>query len=83
MLKMLAVAAAIPQQKKVCQDSLLDQKDDRSSMAKSRPPMGALKAAATPAATPAVVKDRLMEERQSFIIIFIESTSYMNKIFLH
>ena len=28
-------------------------------MANNKPPMGALKAAATPAATPAVVKDRL------------------------
>ena len=55
----LAVAAAIPAQKKVCHDSRRLQNDDRSSMANSSPPIGALKAAATPAATPAVVNDRL------------------------
>ncbi len=42
-----------------CHDRLRLQKLDRSSIAKSSPPMGALKAAATPAATPAVVKARL------------------------
>ncbi len=58
-LRILVVAAAIPQQKKVCQANLLLQNDERSSIANSRPPNGALKAAATPAATPAVVKVRL------------------------
>lgn len=60
----LAVSAAIALQKKVCQQMVLVQNELRSSIAKSRPPIGALKPAATPAATPAVVKDRLWKQRQ-------------------
>ena len=53
------MAAAIPAQKKVCHDRRRLQKDDRSSIANNKPPIGALNAAATPAATPAVVNERL------------------------
>jgi hypothetical protein len=54
-----AVAVATVAVKKVCQDKRLPQKEERSSMAKSKPPTGALKPAATPAATPAVVNSLL------------------------
>ena len=58
-LKSLAMANATTLQKKTCQLRRLLQNEDKSSIANSRPPTGALKAAATPAATPAVVKARL------------------------
>ena len=69
--KSLAVAAAIPAQKKVCHDRRRLQKDDRSSIANSKPPIGALNAAATPAATPAVVNERL----QTWITIQVSDTN--------
>ena len=47
------------QQKKICHDSVVVQKDDTSSMENSRPPTGAPKAEATPAAAPADTKLRL------------------------
>ncbi len=58
-LKRLAMANATTLQKKTCQLRRLLQNEDKSSIANSRPPTGALKAAATPAATPAVVNARL------------------------
>ena len=56
---MLATQDDIPQQKNVCHESWRLQNVDKSSIANRSPPMGALKAAATPAATPAVVNVRL------------------------
>ena len=54
-----AVKVASMQQKKIIQPSFIDQNDETSSIANRRPPTGAPKAAATPAAAPAVVKLRL------------------------
>ena len=59
MLKTCDATPAMTQQKNVCQLSVLVQNDDRSSMANSRPPIGAWNPADTPAATPAVVNSRL------------------------
>ena len=58
-LKSWVTVVATTQQKKVCQLRPLDQWEDKSSMAKRRPPIGLLKPADTPAATPLVVKARL------------------------
>ncbi len=58
----LAEAAATPAQKNVCHDRRRLQKVLRSSIAKRRPPIGALNAAATPPATPAVVNALLQCE---------------------
>ena len=68
-LKMSAVNVANMQQKKIIQPSFIDQNDDTSSMANSRPPTGAPNAAATPAAAPAVVKLRLRVD-QSVLQLF-------------
>mmetsp|Transcript_25415 Transcript_25415/g.71274 ORF Transcript_25415/g.71274 Transcript_25415/m.71274 type:complete len:251 (-) Transcript_25415:404-1156(-) len=57
-LKELSEKTAHMQAKKICQPSFCCQKEATSSKAKSSPPMGALKAVATPAATPAVMKSR-------------------------
>ena len=57
-LKRSAVNVDNMQQKKIIQPNFMLQKEDTSSMAKSSPPTGAPKAAATPAAAPAVVKFR-------------------------
>lgn len=54
-----AIHAAIPEQKNVCHDNERFQNVDKSSIANNSPPIGALNAAATPAATPAVVNTRL------------------------
>lgn len=61
-LTMSAVNVANIQQKKIIQPNLIVQNDETSSMANSSPPTGAPKAAATPAAAPAVVKLRLSSE---------------------
>lgn len=58
---MSAVNVANIQQKKIIQPNLIVQNDETSSMANSSPPTGAPKAAATPAAAPAVVKLRLKD----------------------
>lgn len=58
-LTMSAVNVANIQQKKIIQPSFIVQNDETSSMANRSPPTGAPKAAATPAAAPAVVKLRL------------------------
>jgi len=68
-LKRSAVIVAIMQQKNVIQPSFRLQNDDTSSMANSRPPTGAAKAADTPAAAPAVVKLRLQTHVRSFACI--------------
>jgi len=49
------------QAKNVCQDNFMFQKEDTSSIEKSRPPTGAPKAEATPAAAPAEIKLRLVK----------------------
>mmetsp|Transcript_18404 Transcript_18404/g.39566 ORF Transcript_18404/g.39566 Transcript_18404/m.39566 type:complete len:302 (-) Transcript_18404:724-1629(-) len=59
LLDRLSVRVAHMQAKKTCQPKLCCQKLATSSNANSRPPMGALKAAATPTDTPAVTKSRL------------------------
>ncbi len=61
-LKRSAVKVDNMQEKKIIQPSFILQKEDTSSMAKSSPPTGAPKAAATPAAAPAVVKLRLRKD---------------------
>lgn len=58
-LKMSDVDVAMMQQKNICHDRVLLQKEETSSMQKRRPPTGAPKAADTPAATPADMKFRL------------------------
>ena len=63
-LKRSAVNVDNMQQKKIIQPNFMLQKDDTSSMAKSSPPTGAPKAAATPAAAPAVVKFRLLKKER-------------------
>ena len=68
-LKRSAVNVDNMQQKKIIQPNFMLQKDDTSSMAKSSPPTGAPKAAATPAAAPAVVKFRLVN-KESIAFIF-------------
>ena len=68
-LKRSAVNVDNMQQKKIIQPNFMLQKDDTSSMAKSSPPTGAPKAAATPAAAPAVVKFRLLN-KESIAFIF-------------
>jgi hypothetical protein len=50
------------QQKKICQDKVVVQKDETSSMENRRPPTGAPKADATPAAAPADTKFRLQHK---------------------
>ena len=58
-------------QKKVRHVSCCDQKEAASSIAKRTPPMGAPKAAATPAAAPAETKSRLswsLRKRLSHIV---------------
>jgi len=50
------------QQKNTCHDNLFFQNDETSSMAKSRPPTGAPKADAIPAAAPALIKFLLSSE---------------------
>ena len=50
------VKVATMQQKNTCHDSLFFQNEETSSMAKSRPPTGAPKAEAMPAAAPAEIK---------------------------
>jgi hypothetical protein len=55
----LSVSVAHMHAKKICHPRLCCQKLATSSNANSRPPIGALNAAATPAATPAVTKSRL------------------------
>jgi len=55
-LKRSVVKVAMIQQKKICQDSVIVQNDDTSSMENSRPPTGAPNADATPAAAPADIK---------------------------
>ena len=50
------------QQKKICQDNVVVQKDETSSIEKSRPPTGAPNADATPAAAPADIKFRLKKD---------------------
>ena len=50
------VKVAVMQQKNTCHDSLFFQKEDTSSMAKSKPPTGAPNADAIPAAAPAEMK---------------------------
>lgn len=47
------------QQKNVCQESFMFQKDETSSIENKRPPTGAPNADATPAAAPAEMKLRL------------------------
>ena len=49
------------QAKNVCQDNFMFQKEDTSSIEKSRPPTGAPNAEATPAAAPAEIKLRLVK----------------------
>ena len=56
------VNVAVMQQKNTCQDNLFFQNDETSSMAKSRPPTGAPKADAIPAAAPALIKFLLSSE---------------------
>ena len=56
------VKVATMQQKKTCQESLFFQKDETSSIAKRRPPTGAPKAEAIPAAAPAEMKLRRSSE---------------------
>ena len=58
-LKRSAVNVDSIQEKKIIQPNFILQKEDTSSIANSNPPTGAPKAAATPAAAPAVVKLRL------------------------
>ena len=53
------------QQKKICQDKVVVQKEDTSSIEKRRPPTGAPKADATPAAAPADTKLRLKDYKQN------------------
>ena len=48
-------------QKKICQANFRSQKDETSSMENRRPPTGAPKAEAIPAAAPALMKLRLGE----------------------
>lgn len=47
------------QQKNICQERVVVQKEDTSSIEKSKPPTGAPNAEATPAAAPADMKLRL------------------------
>lgn len=49
------------QQKNVCHESFMFQKDDTSSIENKSPPTGAPNAEATPAAAPAEMKFRLKE----------------------
>ena len=56
------VKVATMQQKKTCHDSLFFQNDDTSSIANRRPPTGAPKAEAMPAAAPADIKFRRSSE---------------------
>ena len=56
------VNVAVMQQKNTCHDNLFFQNDETSSMAKSRPPTGAPKADAIPAAAPALIKFLLSSE---------------------
>jgi hypothetical protein len=58
-LKRSVVNVATMAQKKICQERRMFQKDETSSMEKRRPPTGAPKADATPAAAPALMKLRL------------------------
>ena len=58
-LRRSVVTVAIVAQKKICQANFTFQNDDSSSMQKRRAPTGALNAAATPAAAPALMKLRL------------------------
>jgi len=48
--------------KNVCHDNFMFQNEDTSSIENSRPPTGAPKAEATPAAAPAEMKLRLFEK---------------------
>ena len=57
-----AVDVAMMQQKKICQERVLLQNEETSSIQNSNPPTGAPKAADTPAATPADMKLRLKIE---------------------
>lgn len=59
------VKVAIRQQKKVCQASLMFQKEDTSSRVNNSPPMGARNTEAIPAPAPAVMKLRLKQVEES------------------
>lgn len=65
------------QQKKICQLSLSFQKDDTSSIEKSKPPTGAPNAADTPAAAPAdtkfLLKDTEIEQEFNILYWYCES----------
>ena len=56
------VKVAVIQQKNTCHDRVFFQKDETSSMANRRPPTGAPKAEAMPAAAPALMKFRRSSE---------------------
>ena len=58
-------------QKKICHDSFMFQNEDTSSMEKSKPPTGAPKAEATPAAAPAEMKFLLKRGLVTFIWSFV------------
>lgn len=58
-LKRSVVKVEIIQQKKICQERVVVQKEDTSSIENRRPPTGEPKAEATPAAAPAEIKLRL------------------------
>lgn len=55
---------AIMQQKKICQDKVVVQNEDTSSIENNSPPTGAPKADDTPAAAPADIKFLLYAEDQ-------------------
>ena len=60
-LKRSVVKVEIMQQKKICQDKVVVQNDDTSSIENSRPPTGAPNAEETPAAAPAEMKFLLQQ----------------------
>eukprot|EP00955_Chlamydomonas_euryale_P054249 355754-Chlamydomonas_euryale.AAC.11 len=74
-LDTFSASVAIMQAKKTCQPRLCCQKLATSSNANSRPPMGALNAAATPTDTPAVTKSRLSLGLRKRLNISVEKLS--------
>lgn len=61
------VKVEIIQQKKICQERVVVQNEDTSSIENRRPPTGEPKAEATPAAAPAEIKLRLKQIKKVII----------------
>lgn len=59
----------------------IDQNDETSSREKSKPPIGALNAVATPAAAPALMKLRLRKKKHAVYHLYI-SKIYNNLTYL-